>query len=168
MKFTTIIQNKSIEIELSESMDSIKIVNDSDNISVDITALGKNSYSLILNGKCHYLTINPAMEGYEITVDHHTQIVQILDETDILLKKIGMARSNHDNTGIIKAPIPGLVSQIFVTEGEKVTINQKLLILEAMKMENEIDSPMEGTVQNIHIESGSKVEKGDIIMEINK
>jgi pyruvate carboxylase subunit B len=59
------------------------------------------------------------------------------------------------------------VSQLFVKPGDNVDIGQKLLILEAMKMENEIDSPIAGIVNNIHIKSGDKVEKGELIMDIN-
>ena len=71
-----------------------------------------------------------------------------------------------DHAGEIHAQIPGLLNRIFVQEGDGVNINQKLFILEAMKMENEIDSPISGIVDKIYIKAGDKVEKGDLIMEI--
>ena len=70
------------------------------------------------------------------------------------------------HAGKIHAQIPGLVSQFFVKKGDKVKVSQKLFILEAMKMENEIDSPVSGTIDHIHFKAGDKVEKGNIIMEI--
>ena len=67
----------------------------------------------------------------------------------------------------IHAQIPGLVSNIFVKEGDKVESGDKLCILEAMKMENEIISPKNGSVTSIHINSGDNVNKGDLIMEVS-
>jgi len=85
---------------------------------------------------------------------------------DILLKQFGLQSDEAIHTGDIHAQIPGLVSQIFVQKGDKVKVNEKLFILEAMKMENEINSPINGTIDQIHCKTGDKVEKGNIIMEI--
>ena len=70
------------------------------------------------------------------------------------------------HAGEIHAQIPGLVSQIFVKKGDKVEVSQKLFILEAMKMENEINSPVRGTVNAIYYKAGDTVNKGNIIMDI--
>ena len=94
-------------------------------------------------------------------------LVQVQDEMDFLLEKFGMQSNTNSHAGEIHAQIPGLVSQLFVKPGDNVKVGQKLLILEAMKMENEIDSPIAGTVNNIYIKSGDNVEKGELIMDIN-
>ena len=60
--------------------------------------------------------------------------------------------------GNINAQIPGLVTHFFVNIGDKVKSGDKLCILEAMKMENEINSPINGIIKNIPIKSGTKVE----------
>jgi len=165
MKFNTIIENQSLEMEFSDSLNqfSIKTENDMD---IDCVKLSHNSYSLILNGQSHYLTIHPHLQGYEVTVDHHTHLVHVQDEVDILLEQFGMQNDESHHAGEIHAQIPGLVSQIYVKKGDKVKVNQQLFILEAMKMENEIDSPVSGIVDHIHCKEGDKVEKGNIIMEI--
>ncbi|MBT7377916.1 MAG: hypothetical protein HN820_07140, partial [Candidatus Marinimicrobia bacterium] len=59
-------------------------------------------------------------------------------------------------------------SQVFVEVGDTVKVGDKLFILEAMKMENEIDSPISGIIKNIAVESGVAVEKGTFIMEIEE
>ena len=165
MKFNTIIENQSLEIEFSDSFNqfSIKTAND---MEIDCVRLSHNSYSLILNGQSHYLTINPHLHGYEVTVDHHTHLVYVQDEVEILLEEFGLQIDDSNHAGEIYAQIPGLLSRIFVQKGDKVKVNQKLFILEAMKMENEIDSPINGTIDHIHCKAGDKVEKGNIIMEI--
>ena len=166
MKFNTIIDDQSIEMEFSYSLNLLSIKPKKE-MQIDLVQLGVDSYSLLLNGKSHYLTINKQPERYEITVDHYTYLVQVQDEMDILLEKFGMQSNTSSHAGKIHAQIPGLVSQLFVKPGDNVDIGQKLLILEAMKMENEIDSPVSGIVNNIHIKSGDKVEKGKLIMDIN-
>ena len=165
MKFNTIIENQSLEIEFSDSLNQFSI-NTGDDLEIDCVKLSSNSYSLIINGQSHYLTINPHLQGYEVTVDHHTHVVYVQDEVDILLDQFSLQVDESIHTGEIHAQIPGLVSQIFVQKGDKVKVNQKLFILEAMKMENEIDSPIKGTIDHIYCKAGDKVEKGNIIMEI--
>ena len=166
MKLNTIIDDQSIEMEFSYSLNLLSIKSKNE-MQIDLVQIGVDHYSLILNGKSHCLTINKKPERYEITVDHYTYLVQVQDEMDILLEKFGMQSNINSNAGEIHAQIPGLVSQLFVKPGDNVNIGQKLLILEAMKMENEIDSPIAGIVNNIHIKSGDKVEKGELIMDIN-
>jgi len=165
MKFNTIIENQSLEIEFSDSLNLFSIKTEND-LEIDCVQLSQSSYSLILNGQSHYLTINPHLNGYEVMVDHHTHLVYVKNEVDILLEQFGLQPDKFSHAGEIYAQIPGLVSQIFVKKGDKVKVSQKLFILEAMKMENEIDSPVSGTIDHIHCKTGDKVEKGNIIMEI--
>jgi len=155
MKFNTI----SVEMEFSESLDQL-LINPNNELKIDCVQLSSNSYSLILNGKSHYLTINKQMDGYEVTVDHDTHLVQVQDEVEILLEKFGMKSETSSHAGEIHALIPGLVSRLFVKPGDKVEIG------EAMKMENEIDSPISGTIGNIYIKASDKVKKGELIMKI--
>ncbi len=62
--------------------------------------------------------------------------------------------------------IPGTISGIFMKEGDKVQIGQKLLILEAMKMENEILSPIEGIIKKIYVKKGDITKKDQLLVEI--
>ena len=66
----------------------------------------------------------------------------------------------------IKAPLPGVILSIDVKPGELVKVGQRLLVLEAMKMENNIDSDREGIVHEIKVEKGDNVLEGDVIMTI--
>ena len=165
MKFNTIIENQSLEVEFSDSLNQFLIKTEND-MEIDCVKISQHSYSLILNGQSHNLIINAHLNGYNVTVDHHTHLVHVHDEVDILLEQFGLQPDKFSHAGEIHAQIPGLVSQIFVKKGDKVKVNQKLFILEAMKMENEIDSPVSGTIDHIYCKAGDKVEKGNIIMDI--
>lgn len=66
----------------------------------------------------------------------------------------------------IVAPLPGLVQKIFVKSGDTITEGQKVLVLEAMKMENEITSPVSGTVKQVFHREGDSVHQGDLLVTL--
>ncbi len=68
--------------------------------------------------------------------------------------------------GRVKAPIPGLITRVIVSVGQAVQVGQPLLVLEAMKMENEIRSPAAGFVTSLHVQSGQSVARGEVMAEI--
>lgn len=168
MIFEAIIDDKKINISIEGTTPNFEIICDNKSIDMDCQPLSPHSYSLILNGKSHFLSIHEHPQGFEVTIDQHTNIVTIKDEQQLLLEKFGFTSSEKAQTGEIYAQIPGLISQIFVTVGDDIKTGDKLFILEAMKMENEIDSPLSGTVKSISIKSGIAVEKGTLIMEIEE
>ena len=167
MNFSTIIAGDVLDMEFSLSMDTMRITQNKSKQEIDCVSLSANSFSLILNGRTYHLTITTQLDGYEVTVDHHTHFVKVKDRLELLLEKFGMQGETISHAGKIHAQIPGLVSYIFVKEGNRVKTGAKLCILEAMKMENEITSPKNGTVTHIHIDSGDNVEKGNLLMEIS-
>ena len=168
MKFQAIIDETTIDISIQNRPSGMEIICDNESIEIDCQPLSPHSYSLIINEKSHFLSIRSHPQGYEVTIDQHTNIVTIMNEQQLLLEKFGFSSSEKNQTGKIIAQIPGLISQIFVSVGDSVNTGNKLFILEAMKMENEIDSAFSGTVKNISVESGIAVEKGTLIMEIEE
>jgi glutaconyl-CoA/methylmalonyl-CoA decarboxylase subunit gamma len=81
-------------------------------------------------------------------------------------KRIQKVSSKTTNAAI-KAPLPGTIMQVLVKEGESVTIGQKLLTMEAMKMENNVLSEKDGTVRVVHVKSGDTVLQNDVLVEID-
>lgn len=71
------------------------------------------------------------------------------------------------NEKIVKAVIPGTIQRIMVKEGDLVQSGQALLILEAMKMRNEVLAPLEGIVQAIHVTEGEQVPKSHVLVELD-
>jgi biotin carboxyl carrier protein len=77
------------------------------------------------------------------------------------------AAAHHGATHItLRAQIPGRVVRLWVAEGEQVEANQRLLAIEAMKMENEIHAPHAGTVTSVRVEPGTLVERNDELLTI--
>ena len=101
---------------------------------------------------------------YEVIVNQASYFVEVKDEVEELLDNYVVKPKKSVDIGQVIVPIPGLVSQIFVEVGDSVAKGQKLFILEAMKMENEINSTKKGLVSNIYVKPGISVEKGDLVM----
>jgi len=76
--------------------------------------------------------------------------------------------SEKKGVGLIKAPLPGTIIEVKVKPGDKVKVGDKLLVMEAMKMENNINSDREGTIENVKIKGGDSVLEGDILVEIGE
>lgn len=71
-----------------------------------------------------------------------------------------------DSNGTVTAPIPGVIQQISVKEGDSVTFGQELLVLEAMKMKNSIKATRAGKVASIHVNTGDTVSHGQVLLKL--
>lgn len=74
--------------------------------------------------------------------------------------------SGAKGTGTIKAPLPGTILSILIKEGDKVSVGQKLMVLEAMKMENNVNSDKEGVIKSIKVKVGDAVLEGDLLIQV--
>lgn len=92
----------------------------------------------------------------------------VRDEKQQLLMEMELANVAKSGITELKAPMPGKVLEISVTPGTQVSAGQPLVILEAMKMENELRSPHSGIIEKINISHGESVEKNELLLIINR
>ncbi len=131
--------------------------------------LGKNIFSFVINNKIVQVELDLKDEGPStINTDGFSFEIEITDETKKLLKKFLANADGADSRryAIIKAPMPGMIIKILVNEGDAVVKGDKILIIEAMKMENSISSPISGIVSSIKVSEAKAVEKDAVLMEI--
>lgn len=119
----------------------------------------KHSYNLEL------VSENKAEKTAVVKVNGREYEISMEDQYDQLLKKLGLDSLTTNKVREIKAPMPGLVLNVMVEEGQEVKKGESLLVLEAMKMENVIKSPAEGLVKKILIQKGDKVEKNELLIQ---
>ncbi len=100
-----------------------------------------------------------------IKINGRTYSVELKDKFDLLLEKMGMNAQASSKVNNIKAPMPGLIIDLKVKDGDVVKANDVLLILEAMKMENIIKASGEGIVKKVNVKKGDTVEKGQVLIE---
>ena len=101
-----------------------------------------------------------------IEIEGEIYTVTIMDELDQLLENMGFGVAKCKQVKEIKAPMPGLVLEIAVAEGQQVSEGDKILILGAMKMENSIVVNVNATIKRIAVTAGDAVEKGQILVEL--
>ena len=133
---------------VSEAPGTFHIVQDGQSFKATVLAhdFSKKTFSLKINGRV-----------YDLKLD---------DQYDQLVSKLGLEISTSNKIKDVKAPMPGLVLDIAVNPGQVIKEGDKLLILEAMKMENVIKSAGEGVVKTIHIDKGNAVDKGQLLIEM--
>jgi len=142
------------------------ILKDEDESAVDILRVGEGEFCALLNhipfvgrfrqeGSC--LRVN--LWGFEIDVE-------VFSPGTLPLSFMGALSTDSD--GVITSPINGKIVQILSTEGQKVQEGELLLVLEAMKMENEIRAPLSGVLKSIRNEVGLTVEKGEVLAEVEE
>jgi biotin carboxyl carrier protein len=91
--------------------------------------------------------------------------VDLRDRFDLLLEKMGMNNGATGKANSIKAPMPGLIINLHVKEGDQVMPGDALLILEAMKMENLIKASAQSVVKSVKVKKGDSVEKNQVLIE---
>ncbi len=106
---------------------------------------------------------------YEINFDrdlHWLRAYDAIHHVDVRDLEAMVARPSSGD-GRVKAPIPGLVTRVLVSVGQQVEAGQPLLVLEAMKMENEIRAPRTGTISALHVDTGQSVTRHAVLAEIS-
>ncbi|MCU0444671.1 MAG: acetyl-CoA carboxylase biotin carboxyl carrier protein subunit [Microscillaceae bacterium] len=104
---------------------------------------------------------------FTIKLNHKLYEVELHDKFDQLLQKMGMDKTATNKVSEVKAPMPGLIIDVKVEEGQTVKKGDALLILEAMKMENVLKSPTDGVIKAIKVKKGDNVEKNHILVQFS-
>lgn len=135
---------------------------------VELLPVSPHSWSLIIDGRSYHLSVTSHQRGYHVLLDDRLMHVTLQSELDRTIEQMGMGSSNNRKQGDVLAAIPGMIAIIEVKEGQQVAAGDPLLILEAMKMENELVAPVGGIVKQIAVATGDTVEKGTLLVRIEQ
>lgn len=140
------INDQKYSLDVTETKTGFHILKDKKGINVDVLNIDheKKTVELRINQK-HY--------SFELKNKYHE-----------LLESLGMDVSGGGKISEIKAPMPGLVLDVMIAAGDEVKADQPMLILEAMKMENVIKSPIDGSIKKVVIKKGESVEKNEMLV----
>jgi pyruvate carboxylase subunit B len=131
---------------------------------------GTPIYLLTAGGTLHRLAVQRggSRGQYSIWTDAHRFEVEALDERRRAIQEMTGSGSATRGPAPLVAPMPGLVVRINVQIGDQVQPGQPLVVMEAMKMENELRSTSAGVVRGVRVQPGSAVEKGAILVELGE
>ena len=159
------LSDTEFKVEILEDGPIRKVSVDGKIYEVDYNVGGDTIHSIILNNKSHGVQISSlGNSDYEVSNKGDYFQVNVVDE----LKKMRLARSKSQAIGrqMITAQMPGVILKVYVKQGDTVKSGDPLCVLVAMKMENEIRSPIDGTVKEVYIKDNDKMTVGDKMLVV--
>jgi acetyl/propionyl-CoA carboxylase alpha subunit len=158
--------NDTNTIPVDQGKDSIFIVNERA-LQPDIVEVQPGMFSILLNNKSYNAEVvhhDKSEKTFLIKINNNQYKIQVQDRYDELLKELGMDALHAKKVSDLKAPMPGLVVEVAVSEGQEIKKGDKLVVLEAMKMENILKSPADGVVKKVNVKKGNTVEKNEVLI----
>jgi biotin carboxyl carrier protein len=164
MKYVTTINGREYMVEL---LDDRHVKVDGVDYQVDFSQVGGQPvYSLLVNGVSVDAHIYQDENTWQVTFRGQMYSAQVEDEREKRLRAaMGGALSELDEFHL-KAPMPGMVVAVPVQAGQQIQKGDVLVILESMKMQNELKSPRAGTVARLRVNIGDRVEKKDTLLSV--
>jgi len=164
MKYITTVEDKQFLVEI---IDEKHVSVDGKIYNVDFeTVSGQPVFSLIVDGKSHEAYVQEGDEIWQVLMRGQLYPVKVEDEREKRLRAAAGGGVAETGEFHLRAPMPGLVVAIPVTDGQEVKKGQVLLILESMKMQNELKSPRDGKVSRIRVKPGESVEQKQALLSI--
>jgi biotin carboxyl carrier protein len=164
--FTVTSGNKKHKLEFEKSGAWNGTIDGKD-FSCDAISNGENRFHVIRDHHSYEVEIvkhDIAAKTLTVKVNGHTYPIHVADKYDELLQSLGMDKIAGTKINELKAPMPGLVLEVVVSEGQQVKKGDPIIVLEAMKMENILKSPVDVTVKKISVKKGVAVEKGQVLV----
>ncbi len=130
---------------------------------------GTNLYSLLVDNASYEVVLDPESEShttYRVMTRGLQYLVRVQDERSRRLALVDRNLRPPDGELLIKAPIPGLVVKTAVQPGQEVAEGDTLIILEAMKMENELRAPRAGVIHEVKVSPGAQVQLGQTLLTL--
>jgi biotin carboxyl carrier protein len=165
MLFETIFNDSGSTVSFNEDYTKATV----DDSTFDIAwTVQKNGRYLLRIGYKLYVIDDVVKDGHtlEFLLNGNRYKVEVKNEQDILLERLGFQANTSGGSGEIRAPMPGKILELLVDLNDEIKHGDPVVILEAMKMENELKSPESGIISKIHIREGESVEKNQPILEI--
>lgn len=162
MKYITTVGSHTFEIQISGEDE---IVIDGQVRSVDFRpVLGQQIYSLLINGVSHEALVQRTEGGWEVLLQGRLYPVTVEDERERRLRQASSGQMVARGELKIKSPMPGMIVAVPVEAGQQVEKGDTLVVLESMKMQNELKAPRAGTVSSLRVKTGDSVDQNQVLV----
>lgn len=164
MRYITTIEGREFQVEI---LDERHILLDGQACDVDFNSVGSQPlYSLLVDGKSYEAYVYPDDEGWQVLLHGRLYAMCVEDERERRLRTTAHSGPIESGDFHLKAPMPGLVVAIHVSEGQEIHTGDVLLVLESMKMQNELKAPRAGTIARLRVEQGDSVEQHQTLLSV--
>lgn len=145
--------------------------NQNDTERIDQTTLSEEKIHLLQNKKSFSIELlkkDFLKKNYMVKVNGNTFRVSVKTPLDQQIKRMGLSIGSMSVVDAVRAPMPGVILEVNVSEGMEVKKGDFLCVLEAMKMENTLTAPRDGKVKAVNVAKGETVDKGKLLIEFKK
>jgi biotin carboxyl carrier protein len=160
MKRDVRIEGKSHQVEAERRGDGWEFRIDGKLVDADVVEIFPGLYSILLDGKSLVVRIEPREDRLEIEVGTRRIAAEVTDPRRLRRGRGQLDLEGHQR---ILAPMPGKVVRVLAGQGEPVEADQAILVLEAMKMQNEVRSPKSGRIERLLVSEAQTVNAGDLL-----
>jgi biotin carboxyl carrier protein len=159
--FTGRVRRSVVFTEGRDERARVNAVIDGRNIEADVARILPGVYSILLGGQSLEATVEESAEGLLVSVAGREFQIEITDPRSWRRRRGGSIELEGRQQ--VAAPMPGKIVSVLAAQGQKIEAGQGLLVIEAMKMQNEIRSPKSGTVERLLAQEGQTVGAGEIL-----
>jgi biotin carboxyl carrier protein len=164
MKYITTINEREYLIDI---LDEGHIAVDGTIYEINFEAVsGQPVYSLLLNGHSFEAHVYASENEWQVLLQGRLYPVQVEDERERRLRTTLGAGASDTSEFQLRSPMPGLIVALPVAEGQPVSKGDVLLILESMKMQNELKAPRDGIINRIRVKTGDNVEQKQVLLSL--
>ena len=162
MLFDASTSGKTARVEVRESRGHYHVTIGDKTLDLDLVKIGASDLSVLVDGVSHDLGLEKTPEGFAVLVRGDRFDVDLKDA----VKGEALGKVAHKGPLRLTAPMPGKIVKVLVSPGETVEAGRGVLVMEAMKMENELKAARAGVVQEIKVKEGQAVEMGALLLVI--
>jgi biotin carboxyl carrier protein len=164
MKYVAITGDREILIEI---VDEHHITVDGVSYEIDFESVSEQTvYSLLANNKSYEALVYESEEGWQVLLHGSQYVLLVEDERERRLRASLGGGPPEDVDYHLRAPMPGLIVTVHVNEGQIIDKGDVLVILESMKMQNELKSPRPGKINRVRVKPGDSVEQRDTLLSV--
>ena len=165
MKFVATIGGQAETVEVTGDHGCYRLTLGGEVWAVDARLTAQGIYSLLIDGVSYVADVTDREGACVVDVGDETYLVRVEEETRYIIRTKGGAAGGHAHQ-VLAAPLPGKITHIAVKVGDAVKAGDTLLVIEAMKMENEFRAGTAGTVTEVRVQPGQTVNAGDVLVVI--
>lgn len=160
---TAIVAGERVEFRWSREHHAIEATVGGRSYSLEAKDIRPGVYWFSWNGRSIEAAVTEAEDGYTVSILGQHVPVEFLDARKALRRA---AHGDHDGVAEVRAPMPGKIVRILVSEGADVEAQQGIVVMEAMKMQNEIRSPKRGKIRKLDVAEGDTVNGAALIAQV--